>query len=118
MNRTTRFVLASCAFLFSAPLFASSCEIHYTRTACPGQEAISYKKCDGQQSCSETEDAASVGECKKAAMAGCENKRLNVTKSKVVFAKFEGEPIKSDAGDDDFCKSYPKRAAEFDQCGK
>lgn len=118
MQSTFKLSACSIAMVFSAALNAGNCEVHYTRTACPGQETISYKKCDGEQSCTESENAASAAECKTLAMAACENKRLEITKSKVITAQFDGKPIKSDAGDDDFCKSYAKRATEFNRCSK
>jgi hypothetical protein len=31
----------------------TDCAVHYSRTACPGQDATSYKKCDGNNSCVE-----------------------------------------------------------------
>lgn len=98
--------------------FAGSCEIHFTRTACPGQEEISYKKCNGQQSCTEIVDAADAQACKTAAIQACENQRLNITKSKVISAKFGGTELKTDGGSTDFCTVYSNRAAEFDQCDK
>lgn len=96
--------------------FAGSCEIHFTRTACPGQEEISYKKCSGQQSCTEIVDAADAAACKTATIQACENQRLNITKSKVITAKFDGAELKTDAGSTDFCTVYSKRAEEFDHC--
>ncbi|MEY4583213.1 MAG: hypothetical protein RL701_7916 [Pseudomonadota bacterium] len=95
-----------------------TCSLKYTRTACPGQEAESYKKCDGKQSCEKTDAAKSADDCKKAAAAACSNDRLTVTASKVVNASFEGKPLKSASGKDDFCADYAKRAAEYNHCSK
>jgi hypothetical protein len=97
---------------------AGDCAITYTRTACPGQEAESYKKCDGKQSCTKLVAADSEAKCQEAAVAACSNDRLTVTKSKVIGAKFKGKALKTKAGQDDMCLDYAKRAAEFNQCDK
>ncbi|MGQ5521993.1 hypothetical protein ACUHMQ_01905 [Chitinimonas sp. PSY-7] len=113
---TSKWILATVLSLCAVGAFAGNCELMVTRTACPGKEAISYKKCEGKASCTEFVDAADAGACKKAAADACENKRLNVTKSKVINAKFDGAALKTDKGDADFCKAYPHRAEEFDKC--
>ena len=97
--------------------YAGTCEIKYTRTSCPGKEKISYKKCKGQQSCSKFKETADADSCKKAAVASCRNKRLTVTKSKVIKAEFDGAALKASDGGDDFCKDYAKADAEFNKCG-
>ena len=97
---------------------AGDCAVEYTRTACPGKEAESYSKCDGKQTCVLTEPAATAEACQAAALKACANDRLTVTKSKVIHAKFDGKPVMSSSGKDDFCADYAKRAAEFDQCAK
>ena len=97
---------------------ASACAITYTRTACPGQEAESYKKCDGKQSCTKHVSAPSEAMCLDAAIKACSNDRLDVTASKVIHAKYKGKAIRSKAGKDDLCLDYAKRDAEFNQCGK
>jgi hypothetical protein len=94
------------------------CAIHYTRTACPGQEAKSYEKCDGKQSCTKNVAAASEEKCAEAALQACANDRLNVTQSKVITASFRGKALKSRSGKDDFCLDYEKRQTEFNQCSK
>lgn len=96
--------------------FAGTCEITTTRTACPGKESISYKKCDGQQTCSDFKDLSDAQQCKAAAIASCENSRLTITKLKVITATFDGKELKTDAGSTDFCTAYDKRDAEFNQC--
>lgn len=96
----------------------TDCDITYTRNACPGQEAESYKKCDGKQSCTKHVAAASEAACLDAAVQACANDRLEITKSKVINAKFKGKALKSKAGNDDVCLDYAKRDAEFNQCGK
>lgn len=94
------------------------CAIHYTRTACPGQEAESYKKCDGKQSCIKNVAAPSAEKCVEAAVQACANDRLTVTASKVISASYKGKALKSPSGKDDMCQDYAKRAAEFNQCAK
>src|SRR5688572_15733138 len=97
---------------------APVCEVTTTRTACPGQEAESYKKCEGKKSCSKKVEAATAEACVEAAVASCSNDRLEITKSKTITVKFGGKAQKSKSGKDDVCLDYPKRAAEFDQCKK
>jgi len=96
----------------------TDCDITYTRTACPGQETESYKKCDGKQSCTKHVAAASETQCLEAAIQACANDRLDITQSKVINAKFKGKALKSKAGKDDVCLDYAKRDAEFNHCGK
>jgi hypothetical protein len=95
---------------------APVCSVTTTRTACPGKEAESYKKCDGKKSCSKNVEAASADACVEAATASCSNDRLEITKSKTITVKWNGQPVKSKSGKEDVCLDYPKRAAEFDQC--
>lgn len=102
--------------LFAASSFAGTCELGVTRTACPGKESISYKKCDGKQSCTEFQEAADANQCKTLAIAACENARTTITKSKVITAKLDGAELKTDAGSTDFCTAYPKVKEEFNQC--
>jgi hypothetical protein len=95
-----------------------NCAISYTRTACPGQEAESYVKCDGKQSCTKMVAAGSAEKCREAAIQACANDRLTVTKSKVITAKFKGQALATKAGKDDLCLDYAKRDSEFNQCRK
>jgi len=97
---------------------ATDCAVTYARTACPGMEEESYKKCDGQKSCTKDVDANSEDQCRVAAVNACANDRLTVTKSKIITAKFKGKSLKSKSGQDDLCLDYPKRATEFNQCAK
>jgi len=97
---------------------AGECAVNYVRTACPGQEETSYKKCDGEKECTKMKAASSVEECREVATESCSNSRLDITKSKVITAKFEGETIQTASGKDDFCLEYENRSAEFDQCDK
>ena len=94
------------------------CVLAYTRTACPGQEAESYKKCDGKQSCTKNVPAASEAACQQAAVAACSNDRLTVTASKVITASYKGKALQSKAGKADLCLDYAKRDVEFNQCSK
>jgi hypothetical protein len=96
----------------------ADCEITYTRTACPGQEAESYKKCDGKQSCSKHVPAASETACAEAAVQACSNDRLEITQSKVIHASFKGKALKTKSGKEDMCLDYSKRDTEFNQCSK
>lgn len=48
----------------------------------------------------------------------CTNDRLDITKSKVITAKYKGKALKTKSGKDDMCLDYAKRDAEFNQCGK
>jgi hypothetical protein len=98
--------------------YAGTCELYVTRTACAGKEDVSYKKCNGKQSCTETEDASSAEQCASIAVQACANSRFSITKSKVISAKFEGKEIKNKSGKADFCMDYESRAQEFDQCEK
>jgi len=97
---------------------AGECAVNYVRTACPGKEDISYKKCDGEKECTKMKAASSVEECREVATKSCSNSRLDITKSKVITAQFEGAPIQTDSGADDFCLEYENRSSEFDQCDK
>ena len=94
----------------------TDCAVHYTRTACAGQEAISYKKCGGEQSCTKHKPADSLKACQAAALKSCKNKRFDITKNKVITATYKGQPIQSTTGKDDFCLDYPNKDTEFNQC--
>lgn len=113
---------AGVLMLASAPAQAAEvasttqCAVHYTRTACPGQEDTSFKKCDGQASCVKYKEADSMEACQTAAVKSCRNRRLNITQLKVITAKWQGQAIQSASGSDDFCMDYDKRDAEFNRC--
>ena len=94
----------------------TDCALTYTRTACTGQEAESYKKCDGKQTCTKYVPADSEAACQAAAVAACSNDRLTVTKSKAISATYKGKALKAKAGKPDLCLDYAKRDAEFNQC--
>jgi hypothetical protein len=53
MKKIALIITIAAIFFFNGTAIAGNktdCAVHYTRTACTGQEAISYKKCDGEQS--------------------------------------------------------------------
>jgi hypothetical protein len=125
LTRTATLLICSfavAAVWFSEPSQAADdktdCALAYTRTACPGQEAESYKKCDGKKSCTKYVAAATEQECRQAGIAACSNDRLTVTQSKVIQGTFKGKSLKSKDGKDDLCLDYAKRDAEFNQCSK
>jgi hypothetical protein len=112
-------IMVTATIMYSNGTFAedkTDCAVHYTRTACSGQEAVSYKKCDGEQSCTKYKPADSLEACQDAALNSCKNKRLDITKSKVITAAYKGEPIQTPSGKDDFCLDYPNKDTEFNQC--
>ena len=84
--------LASTVLMFAAAAQAE-CVVHYTRTACKGQEAVSFKKCDGNASCDKTKEAADAAACAAAALKSCANDRLDITKYKEITADFDGTPL-------------------------
>lgn len=102
--------------IFSGSALAGSCNIHYTRTSCPGMEETSFRKCGGNASCTKTKRASNVEDCKKKAIKACGNKRLTITKSKVITADFDGQKLTAPNGSDDFCTVYEKKEAEFNRC--
>lgn len=103
----------------SAPSFnvaiaaKKECLIMYDRTACPGKEKISYKKCKGEKTCEKKKKAKDMAACQKMAEKSCSNSRLDITKSKMIKAKFDGQPIKSPSGSDNFCAADRE---DFNKC--
>ncbi len=95
----TAVALGLCA---ATPAYAGDCVLKVTRTACPGKEAESYKKCDGKQSCEEFKETASIEACAKETLKACDNvgDRQQQTKSKVITATFDGAPVE---GGKNFC---------------
>ncbi|HOO81732.1 MAG TPA: hypothetical protein PK513_04450 [Alphaproteobacteria bacterium] len=77
----------------TANALAADCVVHYKRTACAGQEEISYKKCGGEQECEKTKPAESKEECMEAALKSCDNKRFDITKWKVITATYGDEQL-------------------------
>ena len=106
-------ILASLICLLSGSAFGAVCEVKYVRTACPGQQATSYKKCDGKKSCVKNKPANTVAECQAAALKSCNNGRLDITKSKIITAKFNGKQIKATDGQLNFCKAD---RPDFNKC--
>lgn len=101
----------------SASSFADgNCAVTYNRTACKGQESMSFKKCKGNPSCTKEKPAASPAECQVMANQACANDRLDITKSKVVTATFDGQKVLSKSGKEDFCLDYENVATEFNKC--
>ncbi len=88
----------------------SKCVIHVKRIACRGKEIESYKKCDGKQECDEDGKADSEAKCKISAMKACDNARTDVTKTKVITAKFDGKSLN---GGQDFCGN---KRPDFNEC--
>ena len=88
------------ATVFSAAAQAGDCVIGVTRYACPGKEQESYSKCGGKQSCDAKTQTATAQECAAQALLACENKRYDITKYKLIRAKFNGKDV---AGGMDFC---------------
>lgn len=80
---------------FADAVFAddSGCSVHYVRTACQGQEAVSFKKCDGKAECDKIEPAESPEACAAAALKSCANPRLDITKYKAITAKYNGQTL-------------------------
>jgi hypothetical protein len=86
---------------------AADCVVHVKRTACSGQEKESYKKCDGAQECDVAEASATTdAACVKAAMAACDNSRVDVAKYKVVTSTYKGAALAGGFSTDG--KSDPK----------
>jgi len=107
--------LVSILMIFSTSSF-SKCVVHYNRTACSGMEKISYKKCKHKKECDKEKKATDLASCRKAATKSCKNRRLTITKMKVITATWEGKAITTESGKSDFCLEYAKRDAEFNHC--
>ena len=99
--KNTVFGLTLISLLLATHAFAGDCVMSITREACPGKDTDSYAKCGGKQSCDETKKTGSAEACAKEAAKACQNKRLDVTKSKTIVAKFNGQSVE---GGKDFCK--------------
>jgi len=117
-NKKIGMVVMVVAAFYTGTILAATCEIKYDRTACPGQEKISYKKCGGKKTYSKFKQASSVAHCRVLAIKSCANKRYSITKSKVITAVFDGKSIKTASGKNDFCLEYANISAEFNQCNK
>lgn len=104
--------LASFGQSWTSSAFAGECVVHITRTACAGKEEESYSKCGGSKSCDKKEDVSTEAACIAAAKGNCPNSRLDITKSKVVKARFDGKQLKGPYGGS-FCA--PNRP-DFNKC--
>lgn len=109
------FALMSCLFvtLQTSLALAGVCEIKTIRSACSGKETESYKKCAGKPDCISKKKAASADECKALAVKECENSRLDITKSKVINAKFDGKDLTDSNGKANFCD---ENRPDFNKC--
>jgi len=116
MKRISLHILALFVSLYGVQAMAG-CDLTYTRTACPGKEAVSFKKCDGKASCVKSAKADTAEACRVKAVAACANDRLDITKSKTLSATFNGKPVLNKAGGADHCQDYAEREAEFNKCG-
>lgn len=107
----------SAVFLMTLSLNAfSKCEVSYDRSACKGKEVESYAKCDGKKTCIKVESAEDESECKETAQKACSNSRTDITKSKIVTAKWNGKEITSKTSKKNFCEDYEKKDIEFNKC--
>ncbi len=84
---------SSLLLLVAASAAQADCVVHYERTACAGQEAVSFKKCDGQKSCDKVKPADSETACAAAALKSCSNSRLDITKYKKITATYQGKAL-------------------------
>ncbi|MBF0193287.1 MAG: hypothetical protein HQL71_01970 [Magnetococcales bacterium] len=71
----------------------AECAVSYTRTACRGQDATSYKKCGGNKSCTKIKKADTMHACWQAAVKSCNNGRLDITKYKQITATYNGRQL-------------------------
>jgi hypothetical protein len=99
----------------SSNAFAGECSVRYVRTACPGKEVESYSKCGGAKECNKLEQANSEAACVGAAKRACANSRLDITKSKVITATYDGKVLKGAFAGGNFCAS---KRPDFNKCAK
>ena len=71
----------------------AECQVHYERTACQGQQAVSFKKCGGKASCTKVKPAENIQQCWQAAIKSCNNGRLDITKYKKITASYNGTAL-------------------------
>jgi hypothetical protein len=93
MKKLLTVVTIFTAFIGVSSLAQAECAVNYTRTACKGQKAISFKKCGGNQSCQKIKKADSMQACWQAALKSCNNGRLDITKYKQITATYNGQPL-------------------------
>jgi hypothetical protein len=108
-------IIALSLFVLSFTAY-SKCEISYDRTACKNKEVESYAKCENKKTCTKAEAAEDIAECQEAAMLACKNTRIDITKTKVINAKWNGKEILSKTNKKDFCEDYSKRLDEYNKC--
>lgn len=104
--------LATFGVSFASNALAFECVVNINRTACAGKEGESYSKCGGSKACDKNEDTSTEAGCIAAAKANCPNSRLDITKSKIVKARFNGKSLKGPYGGN-FCA--PNRP-DFNKC--
>ncbi len=110
-----KFIALGLAALFSLPVASAAfadCVVNVNRTACAGQESVSYSKCGGAKSCDKDYTAATEAACIAAAKENCPNSRLDITKSKIVKARLNGKVLQGPYGGN-FCS--PSRP-DFNKC--
>ena len=95
----TAILISFALVLVSQAALAGDCAIITTRYACPGQEAVSYSKCNGVQSCEQHVPATDAADCGTQALKACDNQRLTITQYKTILARFDGQ----DFAQRDFC---------------
>ncbi|MBF0367824.1 MAG: hypothetical protein HQL52_00045 [Magnetococcales bacterium] len=93
MKKQLILAAAAVAFFGLTAAAQAECVVHYVRTACKGQEAISYKKCGGKQACDKVKPADTAEACKAKALKSCSNSRLDITKYKKITADFNGKAL-------------------------
>ncbi len=92
---------------------AGECVMTVTRTPCSKEtEEKSFAKCKGKATCDEIKKTGSDIACEKEAAKACENNgdRQQITKSKVVKAKYDGKDV---AGGKNFCD---EKRPDFNKC--
>lgn len=112
MKKTVGVTAAFLGLVLASSAYAADCVIHYKRTGCPGREDESFSKCGGQRECDKDADASTEAACIAAAKEACPNSRLEITKSKLITAKFKGKTLPGPYGGN-FCA--PNRP-DFNKC--
>jgi hypothetical protein len=100
---------------FASNAYAGECLVRYVRTACPGKEVESYSKCGGAKECNKNEAASTEAACIGNAKRACANSRLEITKSKVITATYDGKVLKGPFAGGNFCAN---KRPDFNKCAK
>jgi hypothetical protein len=100
----------------SSAIYAGTCELNVSRTACPQKEEFSYRKCDGRASCTATIPQTTAEQCLQLALRACANPYPLITKNKQITAKFDDQVLRADSEQSDICQAYSHRQREFDKC--